>query len=398
MKREKVLTGIVVLLLCVIGALLLLPKKRQETIGDRQRDSTVWINANEPLDSLLIVEVNEAESLLPLPPEAANFDVTTASMNQLLSERKAILMRLADAQTDTVPLQQARREVDDLSRELGINKGKIDKLIFYRQCSNTDRSQPVQSYDGTLGITKEVCLANSKPVGQLQWRFDFGTFFTGSDDKGNVRGHRWGSGCLIANDLFLTAGHCFDSTEDGWRLPVKNGRRLLPAEMGQLMKVNFNYELDSRTGRIRTDTAEYPIEEIVEYRTMNLDYAILRLGKGKDNRLPGEVFHTLPVYNYLPKQGEMLMVIQHPGQGRFAPTKTIGFGNCAIHSSGQFVLYPMITTERQSSGAPVISVAKKGVVAVHTIGECGSSMDESNRGTLLSAIIPHSKTLKRLAK
>ena len=51
-------------------------------------------------------------------------------------------------------------------------------------------------------------------------------------DPGNVAGQRWCSGTLIADDLFLSAAHCFEPTLSGWKTPrrtVGGVLRLMPA-------------------------------------------------------------------------------------------------------------------------------------------------------------------------
>jgi hypothetical protein len=72
------------------------------------------------------------------------------------------------------------------------------------QCGAADDSQPVEQYDGTLGVTTAFVNNNQRPVGQLQWNDNLASIYT---NPGNVSGVRWCTGTLITNDLFLTAGH-----------------------------------------------------------------------------------------------------------------------------------------------------------------------------------------------
>ena len=87
-------------------------------------------------------------------------------------------------------------------------------------CGASDDSQPVEQYDGTLGVAQAFVNAHQRPVGQLQWNANLGTIYT---NPGNVAGVRWCTGTLLPNGLFLTAGHCFDQDANGWQLPRVNG-------------------------------------------------------------------------------------------------------------------------------------------------------------------------------
>lgn len=58
-------------------------------------------------------------------------------------------------------------------------------------CGATDDSQPVEQYDGTLGVTRAYVDAHQKQAVQVQWNAGLGGVFT---NPGNVDGVRWGSG------------------------------------------------------------------------------------------------------------------------------------------------------------------------------------------------------------
>ena len=92
--------------------------------------------------------------------------------------------------------------------------------IYETICGTTDDSQEVEQYNGTLGVPVAFVNAHQSPVGQLQWNNNLATIYT---NPGNVAGVRWCSVTLITNDLFLTAGHCFDQNANGWQLPLQNG-------------------------------------------------------------------------------------------------------------------------------------------------------------------------------
>ena len=76
-------------------------------------------------------------------------------------------------------------------------------------------------------------------MGQLQWNNNLGTIYS---NPGDVSGVRWCSGALIAENVFLTAGHCLDQDANGWDLPRVNGTNdVIPsAEIATNMHVNFN--------------------------------------------------------------------------------------------------------------------------------------------------------------
>ena len=42
------------------------------------------------------------------------------------------------------------------------------EAILESQCGSADDSQPIEQYDGTLGVSTEFAAAHERPVGQLQ--------------------------------------------------------------------------------------------------------------------------------------------------------------------------------------------------------------------------------------
>jgi len=111
-------------------------------------------------------------------------------------------------------------------------------------CGATDDSQPVEQYDGGLGVTRAFVDSRQRMVAQVQWNSDLASKYT---NPGDVSGARWGSGTMISNDLFITAGHLFDQTGGGWTRPEDNagGATITPAEIAANMHLNFNYQVDS---------------------------------------------------------------------------------------------------------------------------------------------------------
>ena len=141
------------------------------------------------------------------------------------------------------------------------------------QCGVTDDSQPVEQYDGTLGVTRAFVDAHQPMVGQLQWNNDLAAIYT---NPGNVAGVRWCTGALIGDNLFLTAGHCLDRTADGWQLPRVNGSNdvISSQEIATRMHVNFNFQVDPN-GNQRPEQA-FAVTQMIEHRLGTLDFAPTR--------------------------------------------------------------------------------------------------------------------------
>ncbi len=143
-------------------------------------------------------------------------------------------------------LEELRRQHEELAQQLELLDAEAEALAIESICGNADESQHVELYDGTLGVLRAFVDVNERPVGQLQWLNDLADRFDDSGDSpGNVSGVRWGSGGLISDDLFLTAGHCFDQSGGGWARPKRNGQTISPQEIATLMRVNFNFQINS---------------------------------------------------------------------------------------------------------------------------------------------------------
>jgi len=206
-------------------------------------------------------------------------------------------------------------------------------------------------------------------------------------DPGNVAGQRWCSGTLIADDLFLSAAHCFEPTVSGWKTPrrtVGGVLRLMPAmEIAPLMHVNFNYQIDPQTSQPRTPDV-YPVMALVEYGfdlAGELDYAIVRLGPGPSGELPSKRYHVQPAdaSDATLNQANVLTVIQHP---RGQP-KRIAAGT-EVRAVGSEVQYSDVDTYGGSSGSGVIEQGGR-LVGVHTTGGCDMP-NGHNSGVALKAV------------
>ena len=252
-------------------------------------------------------------------------------------------------------------------------------------CGSTDDSQPVEQYDGTLGVTTTFVAAHQNPVGQLQWNSNLAAAYT---NPGNVAGVRWCTGTLISNDLFLTAGHCFDQSGGGWIRPVDNvtGATISPAEIATNMHVNFNYQVDP-AGTLRAEQS-YPIQSLVEYRLGGLDFSIVRLGGN-----PGAAWGTTQVATTDAAPGDMLCIIGHPAGW----PKRIEAGPC-LNVTGTTISYNDIDTLGGNSGSGVLRASDGRIVGVHTNGGCGPSSPGvgSNSGVRITSIIAQSPSLQAL--
>ncbi len=253
-------------------------------------------------------------------------------------------------------------------------------------CGATDDSQPVEQYDGTLGVTTTFVAVHQRAVGQLQWNNNLAALYT---SPGNVSGVRWCTGTLISNDLLLSAGHCFDQSGGGWTRPADNttGATIPSAEIATNMHVNFNYQVDP-TGVLRTEQS-YPILSLVEYRLGGLDFSIVRLGGN-----PGATWGFTPVAATDAATGDMLCIIGHPAGW----PKRIEAGPC-LNVAGTTITYDDIDTLGGNSGSGVLRASDGRLVGVHTNGGCGprSPGVGSNSGVRITSITAQSPTLQSLA-
>ncbi len=248
--------------------------------------------------TLLSEELRRGRIALPSPPppdDARNLKYDPIKNLQESANTRAVIVRKLDAlmkelhENDEVQIRnsesvRALAEIDLSS----IRRRIRDDIESWQQvlmtfdiesiCGVRDRSQEVESYDGSLGPTKQFVKEHQPSTGQIQWNDDLATTFDQpGDDPGNVNGVRWCSGTLITDKLFLTAGHCFAVNPGSWRTPQRASDSVPPKQLASLMHVNFNYQLDVTTGQIR-QAAVYPIIRLLEYQLGNLDYAIAELG------------------------------------------------------------------------------------------------------------------------
>jgi V8-like Glu-specific endopeptidase len=260
---------------------------------------------------------------------------------------------------------------------------KADRYRMYLEdiCGVTDDSQPVEQYDGTLGVNVAFVNEHQGPVGQLQWNDNLASIYT---NPGVVSGIRWCSGTLISDDLFLTAGHCFHQNFNG---PLQNGTSnpILPPEIATNMHVNFNYQVDS-AGNLQLEQS-FPISELVEHELGGLDYAIVRLVGN-----PGLTFGTTKVSTKDAIPGQMICIIGHPA----GEPKRIEAGPVSLFQ-GDSIYYNDIDTLGGNSGSGLLLAQNGYLVGVHTNGGCDIPSVGYNHGVRISSLIAVSPTLQALS-
>ncbi|MGB6847938.1 MAG: FG-GAP-like repeat-containing protein, partial [Thermoanaerobaculia bacterium] len=206
------------------------------------------------------------------------------------------------------------------------------------------------------------------------------------NNPGNVSGVRWCTGTLITQNLFLTAGHCFDRTAGNWRLPRINGTNdvISSADIAANMHVNFNYQVDP-AGNPRP-VESFTIEELVEHRLGGLDFAIVRLS-GSPSQTYGQGIVALED----PNPNDMLCIIGHPA----GVPKRIEAGPLTS-VSGDRLRYNDIDTLGGNSGSAIMHSPTGVIVGVHTNGGCNSSGTGANSGMRIGRLLEESPTLRKL--
>jgi V8-like Glu-specific endopeptidase len=250
-------------------------------------------------------------------------------------------------------------------------------------CGATTDFQHVEQYDGTLGVSEAFAYGHESPVVNIRWRSDLATRYT---NPGNVNGMRWCSGTLIAHNLVLTAGHCFDQDAQGWTWPrTPQNTPISSAQGATEMQASFNYQQDL-FGNPRTEDP-YDIVALREYRLGGLDYAVVQI---EASAVPTYGFNKLSRVDA--SVGDMLAIIGHPA----GMQKQIEAGP-ASSFSGDYIQYSSIDTLGGNSGSGVLHPLSGKLVGVHTNGGCTAN-GGANSGVRITSILEESPIVRDITQ
>jgi hypothetical protein len=162
-------------------------------------------------------------------------------------------------------------------------------------------------------------------------------------------------------------------------VPSHNNVPIPPHEIAKLMHVNFNYQVNGRTGTTRPGL-QFPVIGLLEHRIGSVDYAIIKLGPDTAGRHARDLFGELEVATSdLTTRGAMLCIIQHPTRQE----KKIEAGPLEENRAGR-IAYNGIDTASGSSGAPIVG-PDGDIVGVHLKGGCFET-GGFNSGAAIGAI------------
>jgi len=250
-------------------------------------------------------------------------------------------------------------------------------------CGPASELRDVELYDGGLGLPTAFVNRHRLAVGLLRWRNDLYQRYR--EESGNVAGKGWCTGTLIADDLFLTAGHCLDNGDSATlQLPREIGSvPLEPPEMAREFTVQFRYENPALAD---AESYENSVEvvRLEEYSRTNPDYAIMRLSGH-----PGLNNGVARISSVDSRPGLPIALLQHPRADRMK----IGAGPVA-RLLGPKITYNTIDTLDGSSGAGILDAVTGKLVGIHTNGGCTNGGDGENYGVTIGALIGASKHVR----
>jgi hypothetical protein len=307
-----------------------------------------------------------------IDPEVAASLVETPTV-PITIQGESVLVNL-----ETVVFPEGTPIAADASAEAGIPEAPC----------GLDNAEDVALYQGDLGVPIEFVAANQSPVGNLRWN-NPAALRARYDDPGTVGSWRWCSGTLIAANLFLTAGHCFEQfPRSGHRVPrIKGTNDPIPrAEIATNMHINLGYQLSpdgvDQLGEM------FPVVELVEDQLGGLDYAIVRV-EGTPGLSP---YGAARIAQADPTRGNTICIIGHP----LGTPKKVEAGPATDLVSDR-ILYNDIDTDFGSSGSGILLSPDGPVVGVHTTGGCTAARTGHNSGVRISALLRESALLRDLA-
>ena len=196
-------------------------------------------------------------------------------------------------------------------------------LLDRSQCGATADFQDVELYDGTYGVSPGFAEAHRNPVG---YHVEPGC-----------------SGTLIANNVFVSAGHC------GY-------------QVGDTVRFGYQRALD---GTVQGGEDFRVVEVLEQQNTSTLDYAVVRL-----EGTPGARYGFARIGDREATNGEWLTIIGHPARR----PKQISTGPKIAEASsvGSNWFRHQADTLGGSSGSGVIGADGR-LVGVHTNAGCSTS-------------------------
>lgn len=316
-----------------------------------------------------------------------------AEIKQLRVRKQALADSLALLFKDSLPHPNYRAIY-----RLNINMARVERQLrqdyVLSACSFSVAPTGIQSFAGVPGMNRAFCLDHARHAGLLRWCYGLEDSLKGRGTAGQASGKAVGSGCLVAPDLFLTAGHCFTFAAEDTVAPRLNGVLPGPEEAAHLMRVVFNYAIDKK-GLINKDTSSYPVLSIKDIKTGGLDYAVLQLGPGADGQLAGAHQGYEALRYQEPLADEQVAIIQHPDLTPFPFSQKINVG--MDHPQNRFrISYADLSTSGGSSGSPIISTG--GLIGIHICGDCNMGAGDGNQGISLVWILDNSEVLRKLVK
>lgn len=268
---------------------------------------------------------------------------------------------------------------------LGVAGATAPRRAAHASTCQSDNSQDVGLYDGSLEVARAFVEVTQAPVGNLRWAGDLAKRYA---DPGNVNALRWCSGTLIAADYFLTAGHCLENRPFGWMVPRIDGadQPISRAEVATNMRVEFNYQLSASGEDLRP--VSFPVVALAEDRLGDLDYAILRL-----DGTPGLEFGAARIGLEAVPVASTIAIIGHP-QGQ---PKRVDAGTVMAYEDIR-IFYNDLSTAGGSAGSGIFSSPDGLLIGIHTNGGCDDPKIGSNFGLTMTGMLQVSPVLQGLVE
>lgn len=220
-----------------------------------------------------------------------------------------------------------------LAREspVRINAPRAYSDLLESICGVTDDSQPVETYNGTLGVSQAFVQAHEQPVGIIR----------------RAGGAAQCTGTLISRSLLLTAGHCFDP-------PAGQ----TAAQFATTMTAEFNFQNDPMG--IPRSVTNVAINALVEHRVGGVDFAIVQLANN-----PGTTFGVARMAREDAPRNSSIAIIGHPA----GVPKRIEAGTVTVLDANR-IGYADLDTLGGNSGSGILADGSGLIVGVHTNGGC----------------------------